>query len=76
MSTRCAPARSALLLTFLLLAPGTVRGRTLHVQSGGIPGLDCDCTTIQTCISAASEGDTILVGPGVYNEELSIQIGI
>ena len=31
-----------------------------------------DCTTVQSCIDAAEPGDTVLVGPGVYAEDIHI----
>src|SRR5437867_13431554 len=50
---------------FWILFPSALVSRTLHV-----PG---DYPTIQTAIVAATAGDTILVGPGLYNENLDTQ---
>jgi len=57
-----------LLVLFLLVFPASVHARTWHVRQDG----SGDCTTIQACIDSAGNGDTVLVGPGVYCEAVSI----
>jgi hypothetical protein len=49
----------------LLFSPGAVSSRTILV-----PG---DYSSIQSAIVAASPGDTVLVGPGLYDENLDTQ---
>ncbi|HEX8308279.1 MAG TPA: M10 family metallopeptidase C-terminal domain-containing protein [Allosphingosinicella sp.] len=41
----------------------------LFVGNGGF-------TTIQAAIDASSDGDTILVGPGTYDEDLDVHVGV
>lgn len=58
-----------LLVLFALVFPISSDARTWHVRKDGTG----DCTTIQACVNAAGDGDTVLVGPGVYAEELRIE---
>jgi hypothetical protein len=58
-----------LLVLFVLVLPTSLRARTWLVRQDG----SGDCTTIQAGINSAGNGDTVLVGPGVYMEAISIQ---
>ena len=66
--------RSSLLWLFafpllsVFLLPTSSDARTWLVRQDG----SGDCVNIQACISLASPGDNILVGPGIYNEHLLI----
>lgn len=51
----------------VLLLAGGASSATLTVCQGG-----CDYTSIQTAINAASNGDTILVAAGIYNENVIV----
>ncbi|MGA1793517.1 MAG: NosD domain-containing protein [Thermoplasmatota archaeon] len=53
----------------LINLQGTVRGATTWLVDQGGAG---DFTTIQDAVNAASDGDTILVNPGTYNEQVGI----
>jgi parallel beta-helix repeat protein len=46
---------------------GTAGADTIAVCSSG-----CDYTTIQAAVNAASTGDTIIVGDGMYNENVDV----
>jgi len=59
-----------LLVPFFLLIPTASQARTWHVKQDGTG----DCTTIQACINLASDGDSILVGPGTYRENLVVTV--
>jgi len=48
----------------LLLLPVLCWGRTWHVEKDG----SGDFTVIQDAVDAAASGDTILIGPGRYEE--------
>jgi hypothetical protein len=54
--------------TALLLLPAGVSARTWHILNNG----SGDAPTIQAGINAAAAGDTVVVGPGTYVENLSI----
>ncbi|MBN1390097.1 MAG: right-handed parallel beta-helix repeat-containing protein [Candidatus Thermoplasmatota archaeon] len=56
-------------LLSLMPLQGTVRGASTWVVDKGGGG---DFTTIMAAVNAASEGDTILVNPGTYNEQVGI----
>lgn len=67
--------RSSLLWVFslfslvsLLPLPGSSYARTWLVRQDG----SGDCTTIQACCDSAGWYDTVLVGPGVYNERVDV----
>jgi hypothetical protein len=56
------------ILCLALSVAEPVSARTLTVDASG----DADFTSIQSAVNAASSGDTILVGPGRYQERISI----
>jgi hypothetical protein len=62
-----APLLSVSIVSLLLgaLSPSPSLGMTHHVPR--------DYSTIQSAIAAAASGDSILVGPGVYDENLDTQ---
>ncbi len=57
-----------LILVLFLLDPISSSCDTWVVQKDGTG----DCTRIQGCVNSAANGDTILVGPGIYIENISI----
>jgi len=62
--------RTVVLLVVCLsvLMPGASHARTWLVRQDG----SGDCTSIQACVDSAGNGDTVLVGPGAYSEEVWI----
>ena len=60
--------RWCLLLCLLALLPRTSEAATWHIQADGLG----DAPTIQAGIDSAAVGDTVLVGPGTYNEQIEI----
>lgn len=65
---RIGAAFTVLCLLFLAGAPG-LHGATLCVNPGGTSGCK---STITAALGAASSGDTILVAPGTYKEDVAI----
>ncbi len=62
MTTRLAAA--SLLTVSLILVSGAVQARTWNIANDGTG----DAPTIQAGIDSSAVGDTVLVGPGTYNE--------
>ena len=65
------------LAAIVVLSAGMAWAQTTHyVNTGGVcSGTPC-YTTIQAAISAALDGDTILVDPGSYDENLDIDVKV
>ena len=65
---------SALLVAtiFVVVTPEASAVQTWIVDDDGTPGVDCDFTSIQAAIDAASSGDTIEVKNGVYTENIFV----
>ena len=61
-----------LFICLLLFVPVTSQGRTWLVKKDG----SGDCTGVQACVDSASIGDTVLVGPGTYDECLDMKSGV
>jgi hypothetical protein len=57
--------RPFLVLLLFSLASGLAQAQTLHVPA--------DYPTIQSAVFAAQEGDTVLVSPGIYYENVQLQ---
>jgi pectin methylesterase-like acyl-CoA thioesterase len=66
MAENC-PLRSILVCTLSLLATGSLAQTTIQVGPGQ------SHTTIQSGIDAANPGDTALVDPGLYNENINFK---
>jgi len=58
-----------LVLFQLLLVPAASDARTWLVRQDG----SGDCLTAQACIDSATASDTVLVGPGIYYENLLLR---
>jgi hypothetical protein len=49
------------------LAPfSPCHSKVWYVDADGVPGITCDCMTIQACMDSAAYGDTVLVAAGTY----------
>ena len=68
---RIAPALAVAALLLLLAALPALANGTITVCPEGPP--TCDYTTIQDGVDAADAGDTVLVGPGVYTEQVTLK---
>jgi uncharacterized repeat protein (TIGR01451 family) len=75
-SRKLLPLTTALVLTLTLLfalASPVFAQNTEYVDDDGVCGGNSPChTTIQAAITAATNGETIIVYPGTYNEKLTI----
>jgi len=58
------------LVSIPLLARSAAPAGTITVCPAGPP--TCDYVTIQEGVDAAGAGDTVLVGPGVYTEQVAL----
>jgi len=68
---------SLVVLCFVLMDPPDAPARVWEVDVNGMPGVDCDCVTIQACIDSASAGDTVEVACGTYYEyDIEMKSGI
>lgn len=67
------PRLKAPLVVFLLFFLTAVSPTLTHAANGGTTyRVPRDFPTIQTAVDAASPGDTIIVSPGIYSENLTI----
>lgn len=62
-----------LLMFFLLFAVGEIQAATLYVANNGVDSDTCGaqtapCRSITQSITNASDGDTVIVGPGTYGD--------
>lgn len=62
----------ALLLALLPVAASASPGTVWHVDDDLVDYPDADYTTIQAAVDAASPGDTIIVHPGTYEENVNV----
>jgi nitrous oxidase accessory protein NosD len=82
MKHRVVLSNLLLLAVFLALAPTAVASSTWYVDGvNGSNNNDCKspqtaCKTIRHAISLASSGDSIMVAPATYTENLTISISL
>lgn len=75
MNARTATQTAVALLGFLLMAPPAIAA-TLHVANHGVDSGSCGstspCRSITQAITNAAAGDTVLVGPGLYSNDVDL----
>ena len=75
--TLIAPWAISAVLLSIAVAPASAAATTRHVATTGVDAGDCaapsaPCLTITYALTQAAAGDTILVGPGEYHEQVRI----
>ena len=66
------PMYIAILFVILLLLPQATLAATWHVEQDGSGDFD----DIQPAVDAAAAGDTILIGPGHYDQARSVLLPV
>lgn len=65
-----------ILILLMILMISVVSATTYYVAKGGLDGNDCSlgfaCLTIQRGLDVASSGDIVIVGAGIYSEDLHV----
>jgi len=77
--TKCRQRRVVHILIFVLaLLYGTAWAKTLYVEKWGSDGTGCakstPCGSVQHAIDQSKKNDRIKVGPGIYTENLEINV--